>query len=60
MDKAGATRDLDAAREVLVNTGLRDGSITTEFECLGKGKVSYSYREHTKIEARYIPIILFN
>ena len=60
MDKADATRDLDAAREAL-NTGLRrDGSITAEFEHIGKGKVSYSYREHTKTEAKYIPIVLFN
>src|SRR5271168_2198453 len=63
VEKADGTRDLSAAREALVKVGLaglRDGSITTEFERIGKGKISYSHREHTRTEARYIPITVFD
>lgn len=49
---ADATRDLDAAREILKGSKLRDGSITAEFKRIGKGKVTYSHRQHTKTEAR--------
>jgi hypothetical protein len=49
---ADNTRSIDAAREVLAKSKLRDGSITAEFERIGKGKVTYSHRQHTKTEAR--------
>jgi len=49
---ADATRDINAARAVLASSKLRDGSITAEFARIGKGKVSYSHRQHTKTEAR--------
>lgn len=35
----------------------RDGSIMAAFECEGKGSVTYSYRQHTKTEARYVAFI---
>ena len=60
---ATATRDLDAARDVLAKTKLRDGSILTEFQRIGKGKVTYRHTQHTTTEARYvllIPIIFFH
>jgi hypothetical protein len=63
VEKADGTRDLSAARKALVKAGLaglRDGLITTEFERIGKGKISYSHREHTRTEARYIPITFFD
>jgi hypothetical protein len=50
---ADATRDVDAAREILAKTNIRDGSITTEFERIGKGKVRFSTRQHTKAETWY-------
>jgi hypothetical protein len=50
---ADETRDVDAAREVLSKTNLRDGSITAEFARIGKGKVTFSTRQHTKAESRY-------
>ena len=57
VDVATATRDLEAAREVLGKIKLRDGSILAEFQCIGKGKVTYRHTQHTMTEARYIPLI---
>ena len=54
VETADATKDLDAAREVLAKTKLRDGSITAEFARIGKGKITFSHREHTKTEARHV------
>jgi hypothetical protein len=36
------THDVDAAREILSKANKRDGSITTKFKRIGKGKVTYS------------------
>jgi hypothetical protein len=48
---AGEARDVDGARDSLIK--IKDGSITAEFRLLiGKGKVSYSTRQHTKAETR--------
>ena len=52
VEAADGTKDLEGAREVLAKTKLRDGSITAEFERIGKGKVSYSHRQHTSTESR--------
>lgn len=49
---ADATRDLNGARHVLAQSKLKDGSITAEFERIGKEKITYSHRQHTKMEAR--------
>lgn len=49
---AVATKDLDAARECMAKHKLRDGSITAEFERIGKEKVTYSHRQHTRTESR--------
>jgi hypothetical protein len=49
---ADATKSLVGAREVLAKAKLKDGSITAEFARIGKGKVTYSHRQHTKTEAR--------
>jgi hypothetical protein len=49
---ADGTKDLEAARTVLLNTKLRDGTITAQFERIGRGKVTYSHRQHTSTEAR--------
>jgi hypothetical protein len=43
--------DIGSARTTLGN--LKDGSIVTAFQRKGKGKVSYSHRQHTKVETRY-------
>ena len=46
------TRDLRAARKILVQDKLKDGSVTAAFEWIGKGKVSYLHRQHTYSESR--------
>jgi hypothetical protein len=58
VEAATATKDLDAARDVLSKMKLRDGSILTEFQCIGKGKITYKHTQHTMAEARYIPLSL--
>jgi len=52
VEAADNTRDVDAAREILSKTKVQDGSITAEFARIGKGKVTFSTRQHTKTEAR--------
>ena len=51
VEAADGTKDLESARLVLMKTKLRDGSITAKFERIAKGKVTYSYRQHTTMEA---------
>ena len=46
------TRDLKAARKIIGQDKLKDGSITAAFERIGKGKVTYSHRQHTYTESR--------
>ena len=48
-DQAG---DIDTAQNALKGAVLRDGSITAVFERSGKGKFTYSHRQHTKTETR--------
>lgn len=55
VEAATATKDLEAAREVLGKTKLRDGSILAEFQRLSKDKVTYRHTQHTTNEARYVP-----
>lgn len=60
---ADATKDLEGARKVLKKSGddnLRDGQITATFERLakGNGKVTYSHRQHTKTETKYVSFII--
>ncbi len=52
VEAADNTCDVDAAREILSKAKKRDGSITTEFKRIGKGKVTFSARQHTTTEAR--------
>lgn len=52
---ADTTKNAAAAREAMSKTDLkRDGSITTSFERIGKGKITYSHRQHTKTESRCV------
>jgi hypothetical protein len=51
---ADNTRDVKAMRDALANHKDVDGSITAAFQFSGKGKVTYSHRQHTKPEARYV------
>lgn len=54
VEAATATRDIDAAREVLSKAKLKDGSIVAEFQRIGKDKITYSHRQHSTMEARYV------
>jgi hypothetical protein len=51
---ADETRNVDAAREAL--NKVKDGSITEAFERIGKAKVTYSHRQHTTAQARYVSV----
>jgi hypothetical protein len=54
---ADACADIGSARKALDNaTKRRDGSITAAFERKGKGKRTYSHRQHTKAETRFVRI----
>ncbi|KAG0704063.1 hypothetical protein DFH29DRAFT_802380, partial [Suillus ampliporus] len=46
-------KDANEARTKIVGGILRNGSITVSFERKGKGKVTYSHRQHTRAETRY-------
>jgi hypothetical protein len=52
MAEADKTRDVHAAREAVSNMKLANRSIMEAFERVGKGKVTYSHRQHTTTEAR--------
>jgi hypothetical protein len=48
------TKNASEARTSVTNLVLKDGSITAVFERLGKANITYSHRQHTKTEARFI------
>jgi hypothetical protein len=41
-------------RNTTVKGALQPGLITAAFERSGKGKVTYSHRQHTRAETRYV------
>jgi hypothetical protein len=48
---ASNAKDVHAALAVLAKSNLKDGSITAAFERVGKEKVTYSHRQHTRTES---------
>ena len=52
-DKATNANDV---RRTTVKGALDPQSITAAFERKGKGKVTFSHRQHTKTEARYVHV----
>ena len=56
IDNANAAKSknvsVDDIREGLASAKLKDGSITASFERMGKGKPTYSARQHTYAETR--------
>jgi len=52
MEAADNAKDVSKAHEKVVKSILQDGSITAAFERTGKGKVTYSHRQHTKAETK--------
>jgi hypothetical protein len=52
-----ALANIEDARES-VNSNQETGSITASFERKGKGKMTYSHRQHTKTETKYVGSIV--
>ena len=50
---ADDAKDANEARTKIVGGILRNGTITASFERKGKGKMTYSHRQHTCAETRY-------
>ena len=48
------TKEMNEALKSVVKPLTKDGSITTIFKRVGKGKVSYSHRPHSKTEMKYV------
>jgi hypothetical protein len=57
LQAADEAKDANEVRCKIVGSVLRNGSITAAFERKGKGKVTYSHRQHTCAETRYKEII---
>ncbi|KAF8131085.1 hypothetical protein EV363DRAFT_1165668, partial [Boletus edulis] len=55
LEAADSAKDVDEARTKIAGSILRDGSITAAFERKGKGKISYSHRQHTRVEMSLRP-----
>ena len=53
------TKNATEAHDSVVQPLSKDGSITVIFERVGKGKVSYSHQQHTKTEAKYVPLLTY-
>lgn len=54
---AGACHTAEEARESVTNPYNQSGSITASFARKGKGKVTYSHKNHTKTETKYTPTL---
>ncbi|THU93381.1 hypothetical protein K435DRAFT_569165, partial [Dendrothele bispora CBS 962.96] len=54
--EADEAKDIDEARK-LTKGAVKDGDITVSFQKKGNGKVTYSYRQHTRAETRYIELV---
>ncbi|KAG2756744.1 hypothetical protein P692DRAFT_20714955, partial [Suillus brevipes Sb2] len=52
LQAADQAKDAQEVRTKIVGGILRNGSITASFERKGKGKVTYSHRQHTRTETK--------
>jgi hypothetical protein len=52
LNAADDAKDANEVRTKIVGGILKNGSITTSFERKGKGKVTYSHRQHTRAETK--------
>ena len=52
VESADGTNGLKAARAVLQESKLRDGTITAAFERIRRSNITFSHRQHTSTEAR--------
>jgi hypothetical protein len=51
---ADQTRDVASARDALGRMKMKDGSIIEAFDRVARSKVTYSHRQHTTTETRYV------
>lgn len=60
LQDADACGDLESARKGVLNAKKqKDGSITASFERMGKGKITYSHRQHDKPQTRFVNHLMF-
>jgi len=52
VEAADRTKNAKEARDSVIKPLTKDGSIMAIFERVGKGKVTYSHRQHTKTETK--------
>lgn len=50
VEAADVMKDVKEARDSMKS--MKDGSITAAFKRVGKGKITYSHRQHTKAETK--------
>ena len=56
---ADQAKNAEEVQVKLIGRFLRDGTITVIFKRKGKGQVTYSHRQHTHEETRYVPPTIF-
>jgi hypothetical protein len=54
VEAADRMKDASEARQSGITSGHPNGSITAMFERDGKGKVSFSHRQHTKMQTKFV------
>jgi len=54
VEAADKTKDASEARQSGITSGHPNGSITGLFERVGKGKGTFSHRQHTKMETKFV------
>jgi hypothetical protein len=54
LQTAYEAKNAEEVRTKIVPSILRNGSITASFERKGKGKVTYSHRQHTRTETKWV------
>jgi hypothetical protein len=52
VEAADRTKNAKEACDSVIKPLTKDGSIMAIFECVGKGKVTYSHRQHMKTETK--------
>jgi hypothetical protein len=52
LNAADEAKDANEVRTRIVGSFLKNGTITASFEQKGKGKVTYSHRQHTRAETK--------
>ncbi|KAG1819090.1 uncharacterized protein BJ212DRAFT_1298359 [Suillus subaureus] len=54
LQTAYEAKNAEEVQTKIVASILHNGSITASFECKGKGKVTYSHRQHTHTEMKWV------